>query len=70
MKITVDLSDNELNEIQQLTKESRKGAAIKQMALEGLQIAKRNELLGKFVSGEWSAELPSLKELRKERHHS
>ena len=67
MKITVEVSDNELREILRITREKRKGAAIRQLALEALMLKKRRELLDDLDAGKWSVDLPSIETLRKDR---
>lgn len=65
MKVTVELSDAELREILRITREKRKGAAIRQLALEALMLKKRRELLDE--AGKWSVDLPPIERLREDR---
>jgi hypothetical protein len=58
MKITVEMSDNELKEIQLAARERRKGPAIRSLAMEALMLHKRRGMTDKFVSGAWSVSLP------------
>lgn len=67
MKITVEVSENDLREIQRHSGEKRKGLAIQKFLAERLRLARRRETCRKFVSGEWSAELPPIEQLRKDR---
>ena len=67
MKITVELSEAELKEIQRFAKEKRKGPAIRKLALDGLMIRKRKALSEKILKGNWSVELPDLEKLREDR---
>jgi hypothetical protein len=67
MKVTVEVSDAELREILRLTRENRKGAAIRQLALEALMLKKRRELLDELESGKWSVDVPTIESLRKDR---
>ena len=67
MRITVEISDSEMKEIQRLAGERKKGPAIKKLALEALQLKKRAQLSEKFVRREWSVELPEIERLRKAR---
>jgi hypothetical protein len=67
MKVTVELSESELEEIQRFANEKRKGPAIRKLALDGLMIRKRKTLGEKIMKGSWSVELPDLKKLRKDR---
>ena len=63
MKVTVEMSDAELREILKVTQERRKGAAIRQLALEALMLKKRRELLDEVEAGTWSVELPPIETL-------
>ena len=67
MKITVEISEKELDEIRKYSNESQKGPAIRKLALEALEIRKRKLLGEKIMSGELSIELPKLKNLREDR---
>jgi hypothetical protein len=67
MKVTVEVSDAELREILRFTHENRKGAAIRQLALEALMLKKRRELLDELESGKWSVDVPTIESLRKDR---
>jgi hypothetical protein len=68
MKVTVEMSDAELREILKVTQERRKGAAIRQLALEALMLKKRRELLDEVEAGKWSVELPPIESLREDRN--
>jgi hypothetical protein len=68
MKVTVEVSDAELREILKATQEKRKGAAIRQLALEALMLKKRRELLDEVEAGKWSVELPPIESLREDRN--
>lgn len=57
MKITVELSDSDIEEICRLTGESKKGPAIRKMVAEALMLKRREEIAGKFVTGEWGVSL-------------
>jgi hypothetical protein len=67
MKITVDISESELREIQRDSGEKKKGPAIQKFIADRLKLARRREITRKFLRGEWSADLPPLKRLRKDR---
>lgn len=67
MKITVEMSDTELLEILRITHEKRKGAAIRQLALEALMLKRRRELLDEAEAGKWSVDLPPIERLREDR---
>jgi hypothetical protein len=60
MKISVEVSDSELKEIQRAAGERRKGPAIRSMAMEALMLHKRRAMTEKLVSGEWAVRLPSV----------
>ena len=57
MKITVDLPENDLQEITRITGLSKKGPAIRKLLNDTLRLRKRAEISGKFLTGEWSAGL-------------
>jgi len=59
MKVTVDLSDHEMQEILELTGERKKGPAIRRLMEEALQLRRRAQIARRFVSGEWGVELES-----------
>ncbi len=67
MKITVDISESDLREIQRHAGEKKKGPAIQKFIAEKLKLARRREISGKFLSGEWSANLPPIGKLRRDR---
>ncbi len=59
MKVTVDLSDHEMQEILELTGERKKGPAIRRLMEEALQLRRRARIARRFLSGEWGMELES-----------
>ena len=59
MKVTVDLSDHEMQEILELTGERKKGPAIRRLMEEALQLRRRAQIARRFLSGEWGVELKS-----------
>ena len=59
MKVTVELSDTEMNEILELTGEHKKGPAIRRLMEEALQQRRRAQIAQRFLSGEWGVELES-----------
>ena len=67
MRITVEVSDAEMKEILRITREKRKGAAIRQLALEALMLKKRREILDELEAGKWSVDLPPIETLRADR---
>jgi hypothetical protein len=68
MKVTVEMSEEELKDILKVTCEKRKGAAIRQLALEALMLKKRRELLDEVDAGKWSVDLPPIERLREDRN--
>ena len=62
MKITVEVSDSELNEICRLTGEKKKGPAIRKLVVSALNLKRREACMDKFLSGEWGAELKGFEE--------
>jgi SpoVK/Ycf46/Vps4 family AAA+-type ATPase len=67
MKVTVEISEKDLNEILRITREKRKGAAIRQLAMEALMLKKRREMLDELEAGKWSVDLPTIESLREDR---
>jgi len=67
MKMTVDLSEKDIKDIMRYTKIRKKGPAITKFVVNELMLKRRRELSEKFLTGEWSVELPSIEELRKDR---
>ena len=57
MKITVDLPETELVEICEITGITKKGPAIRRLLADTLQARRRARIAGRFLSGQWSAEL-------------
>ncbi len=57
MKVTVELSDNKMAEILDLTGERKKGPAIRLLMDEALQKRRRAQIAQRFLSGEWGVEL-------------
>lgn len=57
MKVTVELSDQEMTEILELTGERKKGSAIRLLMEEALQQRRRAQIAKKFLSGEWGVKL-------------
>jgi hypothetical protein len=67
VKITVDTSENDLREIQRHSGEKKKGPAIQKFITQKLKLARRRAITRKFLNGEWSADLPPIEKLRKDR---
>jgi hypothetical protein len=59
MKVTVELSDQVMTEILELTGERKKGPAIRRLMEEALQQRRRAQIAQRFLSGEWGVELES-----------
>ena len=59
MKVTVELSDQEMAEVLELTGERKKGPAIRRLMDEALQLRRRAQIAQRFLSGEWGVELAS-----------
>jgi len=57
MKITVELPDSELAEICEITGVAKKGPAIRKLLADTLRAQRRAKIAGKFLTGEWSADL-------------
>ena len=57
MKVTVELSDQEMAEVLKLTGERKKGPAIRRLMEEALQQRRRAESAQRFLSGEWGVDL-------------
>jgi len=47
--------------------EKKKGPAIQKFIADKLRLTRRREISHKFLSGEWSVDLPSIEKLRKDR---
>jgi hypothetical protein len=59
MKVTVELSDQEMAEILNLTGERKKGPAIRRLMEEALQQRRGAQIAQRFLSGEWGVQLES-----------
>ncbi|MDP4624928.1 MAG: hypothetical protein NWT08_07305 [Akkermansiaceae bacterium] len=64
MKITVELPDNELREICEITGIRKKGPAIRKLVEDSLMIERRKRIARKFVDGTYSAELSGFEEAK------
>jgi hypothetical protein len=67
MKITVELSDNEVDDVLRFSGEKKKGPAIRKFIVSELMLRRRRELTEKILAGEICAELPPIEKLRKDR---
>jgi len=57
MKVTVELSDQEMAEVLELTGERKKGPDIRRLMEEALQQRRRAQIVERFLSGTWGVEL-------------
>ena len=57
MKVTVELSEEEMVEVLELTGERKKGPAIRRLMEEALLQHRRARIAQRFLSGEWGVEL-------------
>jgi hypothetical protein len=64
MKVTVELSDSELRDVCRLTGVRKKGPAIRKLVVDALTMKRREEIAGKFISGQYGAELKGFEESR------
>ncbi len=64
MKITVDISEKDLKDIQKFSGEKKKGPAISKFLATELMLKRRHELNKKVLSGELSAEITIKKHKR------
>jgi hypothetical protein len=67
MKVAVEVPEREMREMLRYSGEKLKGPAILRLALNELQYRKRLAMNRKFHSGRWSAELPAIEQLRRDR---
>ena len=64
MKITVELPENELQEICEITGIRKKGPAIRKLVEDSLMMERRKRIARKFMDGSYSAELSGLEEAK------
>ena len=57
MKVTVELSDQEMAEVLEFAGERKKGPAIRRLMAEALQRCCRARIAERFLSGEWGVDL-------------
>jgi hypothetical protein len=67
MKVTVEIPEREMREMLRYSGERLRASAILRLALNELNYRKRVAMNRKFHSGQWSAELPAIEELRRDR---
>jgi hypothetical protein len=68
MKITVELSDNDMKDVIRFSGERKKGTAIRKFITTELRLKRRREISRQVLAGKWSAEIPSVEELRRDRN--
>lgn len=64
MKITVEIEEKDLDDICRMTGEPKKGPAIRKLVTTALMLQRRREISDKFMSGEWSVDLPTYDEMK------
>jgi hypothetical protein len=64
MKVTVELSESEVNDICRVTGERKKGPAIRKLIVDALMMRRREEIAGKFISGDWGVRLDGFEKAR------
>jgi hypothetical protein len=57
MKVTVEVSDSDLQDVLELTGERKKGPAIRLLMEQALQLRRRQRIVQRFLSGEWGVQL-------------
>jgi hypothetical protein len=67
MKVTVEVSDSEMQDILKYSGEKKKGPAIRRLAVDELNYRKRLEMNKKFHSGQLGIDLPTLETIRRDR---
>jgi len=68
MKITVEISEKDLKDVIRFSGEKKKGPAISKFVATELMLKRRREMSRKFLTGEWSVELPDIEKLREDRN--
>lgn len=66
MKVTVELPEDELNAICEITGIRKKGPAIRKLLADSIQLQRRAVTSRKFLTGEWAAELHGVEVSRKQ----
>lgn len=57
MKVTVELPEEEMRTICEMSGTLKKGPAIRLLLSDAIQLRRRAQISQKFLSGEWSAKL-------------
>jgi hypothetical protein len=58
MKVIIHITEQEWTEIREITGMQAKDPAIRTFLTDSLPLLRRRQIAEKFLSGEWSAELP------------
>jgi hypothetical protein len=66
MKVAVELSDSDVKDICRITGEKKKGPAIRKLVVNALMMKRREEIAGKFISGELGVKLNGFEAARAE----
>ncbi len=64
MKVSVELSDSELEDICRLTGEKKKGPAIRKLVVDSLLLRRREEIAQRFIDGKVGVKLEGFEALR------
>ena len=64
MKVTVEVSDGDLQDVLELTGERKKGPAIRLLMEQALQLRRRQRIVERFLSGEWGVQLEGFEQTR------
>jgi hypothetical protein len=64
MRITVNLSKSDIKEICRVTRERKKGPAIRKLVADTLMLKRRERLVQKFIDAEWGVELKGFEAAR------
>ena len=67
MRVTVELSDEDLKDVLRFSGERKKGPAIRKFIVTELMLRRRREISRRIGAGESNAELPSVQMLRRDR---
>lgn len=65
MKVTVEISEDDLRHVLEMTGEKKKGPAIAKLVEESVRLERRRLLAGQVLAEGWRCELPDWQEGRK-----
>lgn len=68
MKITVEMSESDVNEVCRVTGEKKKGPAIRKLVNDALMLKRREKVAQRFISSEWGVELKGFEEAQAADH--